>query len=326
MEIGFWAILPMAVALDLILGDPAGWPHPVRWMGMAIDRLEPHARRLSTNEVTAGLLFAAGLTAAAAGITWTVVALAAALHPILGAAVETVIVYWCISIRSLKQAALDVYRLLRAADRTAARGAVAMIVGRDTRDLDETGISRAAVETVAENLVDGVISPICYAAIGGAPLAAAFKMVSTLDSMIGYRNRRYARFGKAAARMDDGLNYIPARLSVALIAAGAQMLGRRGRQAAETARTDGGNHLSPNAGLPEAAFAGALGVRLGGPSTYHGKTVEKPFIGGQYRAAVPVDIPRACALMVTSALFSVPAALLIHAGLCLLAGIGGGGP
>jgi adenosylcobinamide-phosphate synthase len=254
------------------------------------------------------------------------VALTSALHPILGTAVEAIIVYWCISIRSLKHAAMDVCRELRRGDLLAARRAVAMIVGRETRHLDETGVSRAAVETVAENLVDGVISPMCYAAIGGAPLAAAFKMVSTLDSMIGYRNRRYERFGKTAARLDDALNYVPARLSVVLIAVAAQLLGRRGGQAVDVARKDGARHLSPNAGLPEAAFAGALAVCLGGPNTYQGQTVEKPFIGGRYPAAGPTDIPRACALMVTSALLCVPAAILIHAAASLFWTMGGGSP
>jgi len=170
--------------------------------------------------------------------------------------------------------------------------------------LDENGVSRAAVETVAENLVDGIISPLFYAAVGGAPLCLAFKMVSTLDSMVGYKNDRYLYFGRSAALMDDIANYIPARLSTPVIALAAQILGGSGKRALGTALREGRNHASPNAGIPEAAFAGALGVKLGGPSFYHGSLVSKPYIGAEFDTVGAYHIPRACDLMMLSAFFS----------------------
>jgi adenosylcobinamide-phosphate synthase len=165
-------------------------------------------------------------------------------------------------------------------------------------------IARATVETVAENFVDGVLSPLCFAAVGGAPLAVAYKMINTLDSMVGYKNTRYIRFGTVAARIDDVANYLPARLSVLLIAAAARLLDGAGaqRRAWHTARTEGGRHASPNAGYPEAAFAGALAVRLNGPNYYHGRLVNKPYIGVGFGLVAMACIPKACQLMLVAAM------------------------
>jgi adenosylcobinamide-phosphate synthase len=177
-----------------------------------------------------------------------------------------------------------------------------MIVGREVDQLDNTGVTRAAVETVAENLVDGVVAPLFFAVIGGAPLAMAYKMVNTLDSMIGYKNDRYLYFGRFAARMDDVANFIPARLSVPFIALAAQFLFGRGRAALNVVRRDGRAHASPNAGYPEAAFAGALGMWMGGPNVYHGKRVEKPVIGKGLGSAGSNHIRQACQLMLATSL------------------------
>jgi adenosylcobinamide-phosphate synthase len=223
-----------------------------------------------------------------------------------------VLIYYAVSVKSLKTAALDVARALRTATLAEARQTVAPIVGRDTGQLSRSGVARAAVETVAENLVDGVVSPLFYAAIGGAPLATAFKMVSTLDSMIGYKNDRYSRFGRVAARLDDAANFLPARLCAPVIAAAAQMLFGTGRRALATTRRDGRRHASPNSGIPEAAFAGALGVRLGGPNFYQGVCVDKPFIGADFAEAEPADIKRAGDLMVLSATLWLAAAWPLH--------------
>jgi adenosylcobinamide-phosphate synthase len=301
METG-WYIIAAAFCLDLLIGDPEGWPHPVRWMGGAIERLEPEFRKLSPNPLWTGTLFAVSLTTATFLLAWGVIFSAWALHPAAGVALETVMLYYCISVRALEKAALMVYTALRKKGLTRGRAAVALIVGRETAGLDESEVARAAVETVAENLVDGVISPLFYALLGGAPLALAFKMTNTLDSMVGYKNDKYRYFGRAAARIDDVANYIPARLSVLLIAVGAQMLAKKGRPALRTGFRDGRRHTSPNAGFPEAAFAGALGVRLGGPGTYHGRRIEKPYLGGEYTPAGTGDIPRACRLMVVAGL------------------------
>jgi adenosylcobinamide-phosphate synthase len=244
--------------------------------------------------------------------------IAAAIHPLAGIGVQAGMLFFCISARGLADAALTVGRALEHAGLAAGRQAVAMIVGREVDRLDETGVTRAAVETVAENLVDGVVSPIFYAAIGGAPLAVAYKMVNTLDSMIGYKNDRYRWFGRFAARLDDGANFIPARLSVPFIALATRLLGGRAGSVLTTAWRDGRAHASPNAGFPEAAFAGALGMWMGGANYYHGRLVEKPVIGQGLAEARPSHIRQACRLMGTTSLL-----VFIAAAAFLLLGRGG---
>jgi adenosylcobinamide-phosphate synthase len=175
-----------------------------------------------------------------------------------------------------------------------------MIVGRDVESLDEAGVARAAVETVAENLVDGVISPLFFAVLGGGPLAMAYKMVNTLDSMIGHKSNQYISFGRFAARLDDAANFIPARVSAIVISFAAPLIKRPLIRTARTAIRDGRRHLSPNAGIPEAAFAGALGIRLGGPNFYGGRLVDKPDIGMATRPIEVEDIKSATSLMMVS--------------------------
>lgn len=298
-------VLPAALVIDLAIGDPRWLPHPIRWMGAAIGYLEPVFRKLIPNRLFSGALFASALVMLVWLLTWTIVWAAHGVNAVLGILVETVLIFYCISIGSLRDAARQVKITVEQGTLEQARAAVAWIVGRDTRFLDHAGVNRAAVETVAENLVDGTISPVFYAAIGGAPLAMAFKMVSTLDSMIGYKNDTYLEFGKAAAKMDDLANYIPARLAVPIIALAAQILFGSGKKAVLLVRQDGRSHASPNAGLPEAAFAGALGVKLGGPNTYHGNLIEKPYIGAHLNQVHSRHIARACKLMVLSSILWV---------------------
>lgn len=310
-----WMVIPAAFVLDMLLGDPRRFPHPVRWMGSFIGAAEPWFRRLPVNRVLAGGLFTAVLVAS----TWAAAALmVAAFHgarPSLGTALEIGMVYFCLSARSLNDAAMEIFKLLNQDRADEARSRVALIVGRDVDRYQARDIARASVETVAENFVDGVLSPLLFAALGGAPLAMAFKMASTLDSMVGYKNERYIDFGKVSARLDDVFNFIPARLSVPLIALAAQALSRTGGRALHTAWSEGRNHTSPNAGRPEAAFAGALGVRLNGPNTYGGILVKKPFIGVRFRDVQVDDIKKACDLMMLASLLSVAltAALAIAA-------------
>jgi adenosylcobinamide-phosphate synthase len=297
-------VIPAAFALDMLLGDPRRFPHPVRWMGRAIVISEPWFRRLPVNRVSAGGLFAAVLAAG----TWVAAALMIAAfreaRPALGTTLEIGMVYFCLSARSLNDAATEIFELLNQDRTDEARSRVALIVGRDVDRYQAKDIARASVETVAENFVDGVLSPLFFAALGGAPLALAFKMVSTLDSMVGYKNERYIDFGKISARLDDVFNFIPARLSVPLIALAAQLLSRTGGRSLHTAWSEGRNHTSPNAGRPEAAFAGALGVRLNGPNTYGGILVKKPFIGVRFREVQVGDIKKACDLMMLASLLS----------------------
>ncbi len=300
-------LLPAAFALDLLLGDPRWLPHPIRWMGAAIAWAEPRFRSLPLSLGAAGGLFALSLIAGTALAAFLVLRAAAAVDPLLAAGLEVLLVFYCLSARSLADAAMAVYRPLRDGDPAAAKRQVATIIGRDVAPLSEAGVTRACVETVAENLVDGVVSPLFYAAVGGAPLALAFKMVNTLDSMVGYKNERYRAFGRAAARIDDAANFLPARLAAPLIALAAALLAGKGRPALTRALREGRRHTSPNAGISEAAFAGALGVRLGGPNFYGGVLVEKPFIGNGLGPVVPSHIPRACELMIVTALISLTA-------------------
>ncbi|MCK7503805.1 MAG: cobalamin biosynthesis protein [Desulfobacterales bacterium] len=260
-----WLVLPAAFALDMLLGDPRRLPHPVRWMGRAIG-----AGRALVSEAdlrarsSAGGLFAAALVAGA----WALTACAGRRGTPRssrrwGPASRRCWSITCLSVRSLERCRHARSSTCCAGEPRGRKPAskVALIVGRDVERYQAGDIARATVETVAENFVDGVLSPLLFAAVGGAPLAMAFKMASTLDSMVGYKNERYLLFGKASARLDDVFNFIPARLSVPLIALAAQLLSRTGRRALRTAWLKGANHTSPNAGRPEAAFAGALGVQ-----------------------------------------------------------------
>jgi len=311
--------LTVAVVLDLLLGDPLWLPHPVRWMGRAIEILEPRFRRLTFSPLFSGALMATGLVLAVWIGCLLIVAMAAGLHPVAAIVVQTLMLYTCISARDLKDAALAVARALSEEGLAAGRGSVSMIVGRETDRLDETGVTRATVETVAENLVDGFVSPLFFFVLGGGPLAMAYKMINTLDSMVGYKNDRYRLFGRFAARLDDAANYLPARLSILFIALAAQRIDRTGRIAVSTAWRDGRAHASPNAGYPEAAFAGALGLWMGGPNFYHGRLVDKPVIGKGLADARPVHICQACRLMLATALLVFMAAamlLLLLAGFC----------
>lgn len=301
-----WQIIAAAFILDVLAGDPKCLPHPIIWMGRTISFFEPEFRKRIKNPFQAGLLFALCLIATVFGLTWAVVFMAGRIHPVAAAIVQAILIFYSFSNRSLYKAAMDVFKPLAEGDLVQARIKVGYIVGRQTKDLDKAGITRAACETVAENFVDGFLSPLCFALVLGAPGAMMYKMINTLDSMVGYKNDTYILFGRAAARIDDVANYIPARLSIAMIAPAAAMLSlSRGKRAVFIALTQGRNHKSPNAGFPEAAFAGALGVRFGGPNIYHGKLVDKPYIGGAFDDPRPAHIEKACELMMLSALISV---------------------
>jgi adenosylcobinamide-phosphate synthase len=312
-----WIVLPAAFIMDLCLGDPRFLPHPIRWMGKAIEYLEAPFRNLPLPPPVSGAFFAAALVLG----TWATAALllitAQALHPAVRITIEIIMMYYCLSARSLHDAAMDVSQSLAQNDLKTARAKVALIVGRDVDNYQADDTARAAVETVAENLVDGVISPIFFMAIGGAPLALAYKMVNTLDSMIGYKNEKYLHFGRPAAHLDDVLNYIPARLSVPIIALAMQLLAGRGACAFKTAVKEGSNHSSPNAGLPEAAFAGGLAVKLNGPNMYGGIVVDKPYIGTDFGRTEVVHIKRACDIMMLSSILWLFTVWAIKAVFCI---------
>lgn len=268
-----------AVLLDLIMGDPRWLPHPVVAIGRLIHSLENILRSLFANERLAGSLLLVTVVCVSSGFAYLLLKLLAAIHPLAGELGGMLIGYTCLAARSLYSESAKVAAALHRGDLPVARAALAMIVGRDTEGLQEAEIWRGAVETVAENSSDGVIAPLLYLMIGGPVLAIAYKAVNTLDSTVGYKNDRYLLFGWASARFDDLCNWLPARLTGILIVLAAMGSSLSGVNAWRIMLRDGRNHSSPNSGYPEAAVAGALGVRLGGVNSYFGRQSVKPFIG-----------------------------------------------
>lgn len=272
-------ILISAVILDLLIGDPRWFPHPVIYVGRLITVLEKGLRGLIRNERLGGMLILIITVGITLGGAVALVKGAYAVSPYLGFAVAVLFSWSCIAARSLHLESRFVADALVRGDLAAARKYLSYIVGRDTTALDEPEIWRATVETVAENTSDGVIAPLFCLILGGPVLALAYKAVNTLDSMVGYRNEHYLLFGRTSARCDDLVNFIPARLTGLLMVAAAPLTGLSGRSAWRIMRRDGRNHSSPNSGIPEAAAAGALGVRLGGTNLYSGISMVKPTIG-----------------------------------------------
>ena len=304
---GHWTVLLPAILLDLILGDPHWMPHPVRWMGAMIAGLENVLRGLlpktPVGERLGGVLMALLVGGAFCGGSALLLWALALISPWLAWGVEVWLTYQLLAARALERESMAVYPCLVSGDLPAARTAVSRIVGRDTQSLDGAGVAKAAVETVAENTCDGVVAPLIFLWLGGLPLGMLYKAVSTMDSMVGYRNARYQFFGWAGARLDDLFNLIPARLAgLSMCLAAAVLPGYSGRGALRVFLRDRKQHKSPNSAHTEAACAGALGIQLAGDASYGGKLVKKPTLGDQLRPVEPQDIPRACRLMYADAL------------------------
>ncbi|PNU18842.1 cobalamin biosynthesis protein CobD [Geothermobacter hydrogeniphilus] len=288
-----WTI-PASFLLDLLLGDPHGWPHPVIGIGRFIKRVETVLASLIDHRRLAGCLLALMTVLVTGLVTWAVIRLAGLLHPLIGLAVTVWLGYTTLALRSLHLESRQVVRYLEQGRISEARRALSLIVGRETNQLDEEQILRACIETVAENTSDGVIGPLFYLFLGGPVAAMMYKAASTLDSMVGYTDDRYREMGWASARLDDLLNLVPARLTGLLMVLASFPLGLNPWAALTTMLCDARKTSSPNAGFPESAVAGALGVRLGGPATYFGETVQKPTLGdadrridiGCYRATI----------------------------------------
>jgi len=303
--------LLIASVLDGVCGDPRGLPHPVRMMGRCIAWLDHRVRtvcRSHTSLRVAGICLAGGLPILTYSLGAVIIQEAEHFAWWLGSALSIGLASTTLAARDLWNHVRAVDDPLQAGDLLAARGAVAMIVGRDTAELFESEVARATVETVAESTADGVIAPLLYLAIGGAPLALAYKAINTLDSMIGHRDAHYADFGWASARLDDLANWIPARLSAVLLLLGAGLVTRqleRVRKGWRVFERDGSLHPSPNSGRPEAAMAGILGIRLGGTNFYDGIGQDRPLLGAEGRSAEPSDIPLAATIMVAASVLGV---------------------
>lgn len=277
--------LAAAYALDLLVGDPEWFPHPVRLIGAGIAAGSRHlhgtrnvTRHTPGVELIEGAAFAAGMVAASAAAGRAVCRMTGRVR--MDDALEVLLAWTTLATRNLLDEAGSVLAALDGGDLALARQRLARIVGRDTADLDEAEVVRAVIETAAESLCDGIVAPLMYLAAGGVPAAQAYKTINTLDSMIGHREPPYTYFGRFAARLDDVCNFVPARVAAGAIALAAALTGQDGRAAIRVWRKDGGHHASPNSGQMEAAMAGALGVRLGGTNFYdgqptHGKTIHE---------------------------------------------------
>ena len=303
-----WAVVGGFV-LDALFGDPAWLPHPVVFMGKAIARLEgflrPRLPKTPKGEVLGGAIVAFCLPVGTLLFTGAVCRGAARLHPLLGLAVQ---MFWCaqaLAARGLVQESTNVYKELIKPDLPAARRAVSRIVGRDTAALTAEGVTKAAVETVAENASDGVIAPLFYMLLGGAPLALTYKAINTMDSMLGYKNERYLYFGRVPAKLDDAANYLPSRLAALLWVAAAAFTHNDAKGAWKIWRRDRRRHASPNSAQTESACAGALGVQLAGPAYYFGQYYPKLTIGDALRPIEPEDILRANRMMYVASSFAL---------------------
>lgn len=304
----FWGFL-----LDLLLGDPTWMPHPVVYMGKAITGLEgflrKHLPQTEKGEWLGGILLAAALPVGSLLFFGGLCLLAAQIHPLLGFLVQTL---WCWQALAMKGLAAESGKVcleLEKGDLMGARKAVSRIVGRDTAELTEEGVTKAAVETVAENFSDGVLAPLFYMLIGGAPLAMVYKSINTMDSMVGYKNKKYLYFGRGAAKLDDAANYLPARIAALFWIAAAALTGFDGKNAWRIWRRDARNHASPNSAQTESACAGALGIRLAGPAYYFGERYEKPYIGDALREVEPEDILRANKMLYAAGILTLAAGL-----------------
>lgn len=307
----------IGLVLDFIIGDPNNPFHPVRIIGALGIKLENITRRVFKNLKISGFVTWLGVILITFLVNSLIVRLAFSISNIFGIIIEGILLYFCISFKGLKVEGLKVIKVLESGDIEGARKQLSYIVGRDTKVLDEEGIIRAVIETVAENTSDGIIAPLLFGALGGAPLAMTYKAVNTCDSMFGYKNDKYIDFGLVSAKMDDLFNYIPARLTGYLVIFAAFILGLDYKNSYRIYKRDRYNHTSPNSAHPESAVAGALGIRLGGANYYFGKIVEKPTIGDKNKVIEISDLYKTnnILLVVTLLGFSVGLIIIVLGGL-----------
>ena len=293
--------------LDLIIGDPYSFPHPVRFIGKLINFVEKQIRKITKSDKglkIAGFVLWFIVVGVTFSITFTICQLFR-FNKIAYFIVNSILIYTTLATKCLKDEAVKIYKVLKTGDIEKSRIQLSYIVGRDTTTLNEKEIVRATVETVAENTVDGIIAPLFYAFIGGAPLAMAYKAINTLDSTVGYKNEKYYYLGYASAKIDDIANYIPARIGVILLSIGSLFVGFNFKDALKIGIRDRKNHKSPNCAFSEGAVAGALGIQLGGTNIYFGKAVYKPTIGDKKREIEIEDIVRTNKIMYSSPIISI---------------------
>ena len=312
------AALVIGFCIDLLVGDPHSFPHPVVLIGKCISVLERVLRcvcpKTPSGERAAGAILWGAVVIISTAVPALLLWLCGLVSPWLRLALESVMCWQILAVKSLRDETMKVYDALESGDLAASRRAVSMIVGRDTDRLDDAAVTRAAVETVAENTSDGVVAPLLFLAIGGAPLGFFYKAVNTMDSMLGYVEPPYKNIGLVPAKMDDVMNFIPARLSALLMLAAGALLGMDVKNGWRIFRRDRLNHASPNSAQTEAVCAGLMGLRLAGDAWYHGALHQKPTIGDPAREIENGDIPRACRLLYVTAGLS----LVLCAGLLLL--------
>ena len=303
-----------AYVVDLFFGDPPGYPHPVRLIGQTISLLEKKfLQRAHTPWMQRffGVILAVTIVSGAGIFTWAIIWMAGWVHPLFSSVIVIFFAYTTLATRNLYDEPRKVIRALEQGDLNLARKEVGFLVGRDTDHLDEKEICRALIETVSENTSDGIVAPLFYLLIGGPPLAMAYKALNTLDSMVGYRNDRYRYLGWASARGDDLANLIPSRLTALLFILTSFILKKNWKATWRITWRDGRKSTSPNSGYPEAAMAGALGIRLGGKNSYFGRVEEKPFIGEPERSIDRNTVKESLHLMIVNSLIAVIITILI---------------
>jgi len=301
----------VACLLDAAVGDPRWLPHPVRWMGSIVSWYDRQVHQLllsPTKQRMAGVLLAVALPAGSYAAGALLIGFGSSIDPLWGSAVTVLLAWTTLAARDLMDHVVSVQRALSSVSLEDARSAVGKIVGRDTEGMVESDIVRATVETIAESTADGIIAPLFYLILGGAPLALAYKAVSTLDSMIGHLDDRYRWFGWASARLDDVANFLPARITALLLVLSTGIVSRSWpamEHAWKILLRDGQQHPSPNSGHPEAAMAGSLGVQLGGINRYEGLPIERPCLGDPDQPLTRAHIGRALTLMLWTSLTGV---------------------
>ncbi|MCM1507182.1 MAG: adenosylcobinamide-phosphate synthase CbiB [Ruminococcus flavefaciens] len=293
-------VLPIVAGfvIDCILGDPYSLPHPIRAIGTLISNMEKFIRKNFPKRLRfGGVILSLNVIILSVCVPLVILVLCYSINTLLGITAESIMCYYMIAPKCLKKESMKVYYAFESGDTEKARQAVSMIVGRDTAVLDETGIIKATVETVAENTSDGVTAPLMYMSLFGAVGGFFYKAVNTMDSMIGYKNEKYADIGRFSARLDDVLNFIPSRLTAVVMIVSAYVMGLDGKNAFRIWKRDRRNHESPNSAQTESVCAGALGVQLAGDAYYFGELHKKQFIGDSTRSIENEDIRRVNTLM-----------------------------